>query len=160
MNLPPVPVTSAVEMADLGRRIAGLLRAGDLVVLEGPLGAGKTTLARGLGAALGVRGEVTSPTFVIARRHRSEGAGPALLHIDAYRTTAVELLDQELDLEAADCVTLVEWGAGKVEDWSRDRLLISIQPQGDDPDGPRLVRVQGTGERWAGLALTGAVDAQ
>jgi tRNA threonylcarbamoyladenosine biosynthesis protein TsaE len=160
MNLLHVPVSSAEEMTELGSRIAGLLRAGDLVVLEGPLGAGKTTLARGLGAALGVRGEVTSPTFVIARRHRSAGTGPALLHIDAYRTTAGELLDQELDLEAADCVTLVEWGSGKVEHWSGDRLLISIQPQGDDPDGPRLVRLQGIGGRWAGAALTEVVDAQ
>lgn len=146
-------VATPEQMRDLGRRLAGVLRPGDLVILHGPLGAGKTTLTRGLGQALAVRGEVTSPTFVIARKHRGTGEGSALLHIDAYRASADELLDAELDLEGADAITVVEWGAGKVEDWSADRLLVEIQPQGEDPDGPREVRLLGIGQRWQGVQL-------
>lgn len=147
-----VVVTTPEQMHDLGRRLARVLRLGDLVVLQGPLGAGKTTLTRGLGVGLVVRGEVTSPTFVIARRHRGTDGGPPLLHIDAYRTSAAELLDAELDLEATDAVTVVEWGTGKVEGWSQDRLVIDIEPQDDDPDGPRQVRLTGVGQRWEGVA--------
>src|SRR5260370_38916690 len=84
-GLAEVPVPTAARMGDLGRRLAALLRAGDLLVLSGPLGAGKTTLVQGIADGLGVRGPVTSPTFVIARTHPSVGAGPALVHADAYR---------------------------------------------------------------------------
>lgn len=154
----PIRVDSVAAMAGLGARLAGLLRPGDLVVLNGPLGAGKTTLARGLGTALGVRGEVTSPTFVIARRHRPVAAGPPLLHIDAYRTSAEELLDQDLDVEAAECVTVVEWGGGKVEEWSADRLDVVIEP-GADPDDPRLVTIVPVGSRWSGVDLLRALAA-
>jgi len=107
-------VASAEAMEAWGREIGASLRAGDLVVLTGPLGAGKTTLTRGIGAGLDVRGPVQSPTFVIARTHPSLGDGPPLVHVDAYRLgAAVELDDLDLDLDAS--VTIVEWGRGMVD---------------------------------------------
>ena len=145
------------DMRDLGRRLAALLRAGDLVILAGPLGAGKTTLVQGIGAGLGVRGPVTSPTFVIARVHPSvAGTGPALVHADAYRLGSIgEVDDLDLDTDAASAVTVVEWGTGLAEILAEDRLEITIEP---DRDGDaRTVRINGYGGRWHG-ALTGAVD--
>jgi tRNA threonylcarbamoyladenosine biosynthesis protein TsaE len=142
-GLPPqLRVPTDVGMRALGERLAGLLRAGDLVILSGPLGAGKTTLVQGIGAGLGVRGPVTSPTFVIARVH----PGPVpLVHADAYRLgSAIEVDD--LDLDTANSVTVVEWGEGLAEDLSEDRLEISIFP---DPDSAeRTVRIRGYGPRW------------
>ncbi len=152
-------VPDADAMTALGHRMAGMLRAGDLVVLDGPLGAGKTTLTRGLGAGLRVRGDVSSPTFVIARRHRATGAAPPLLHVDAYRLSSEELADLELDAEASDCVCVVEWGAGKVESWQSDRLHVAIGVSGADPDAPRTVTVTGHGARWADPALDGLREA-
>ena len=106
-----------------GVALARLLRAGDLVVLTGDLGAGKTTLTQGIGAGLGVRGPVTSPTFVIARVHPSLVGGPALVHVDAYRLgSTLELDDLDLDTSLVDAVTVIEWGAGLVEQLSEDRL--------------------------------------
>ena len=118
------------DMRDLGRRLAALLRAGDLVILAGPLGAGKTTLVQGIGAGLGVRGPVTSPTFVIARVHPSvAGAGPALVHADAYRLGSFsEVDDLDLDTDAGSAVTVVEWGTGLAEPLAEDRLEITIEP--------------------------------
>lgn len=150
-------IATAAEMRDLGERLAALLRAGDLVILTGPLGAGKTTLVQGIGAGLGVRGPVTSPTFVIARVHPVEsGPGPALVHADAYRLGSVgEVDDLDLDMDAADAVTVVEWGSGLAEGLAEDRLEISIEPgmAGD----VRTVRINGHGARWHG-ALADAVD--
>jgi tRNA threonylcarbamoyladenosine biosynthesis protein TsaE len=146
-------VPDADAMVALGGRLAELLRPGDLVVLDGPLGAGKTTLTRGLGAGLRVRGQVSSPTFVIARRHRTTGTAPPLLHVDAYRLSAEELADLELDAEASDAVCVVEWGAGKVESWQTDRLRIAIDVAGADPEAPRSVTITGEGPRWAEAAL-------
>ncbi|WP_404810205.1 tRNA (adenosine(37)-N6)-threonylcarbamoyltransferase complex ATPase subunit type 1 TsaE [Microbacterium terricola] len=101
-------------MEDLGRRIGGMLRAGDMVVLTGPLGAGKTTLTRGIGEGLGVRGPVQSPTFVIARTHPSLVGGAPLVHVDAYRLgSAAELDDLDVDLDGS--VVVVEWGRGMVD---------------------------------------------
>jgi len=145
------------DMRDLGRRLAALLRAGDLVILAGPLGAGKTTLVQGIGAGLGVRGPVTSPTFVIARVHPPlAGGGPALVHADAYRLGSVgEVDDLDLDTDVGRAVTVVEWGTGLAEPLAEDRLEITIQP---DQDGDvRTVRINGHGARWHGV-LTGAVD--
>src|ERR1700704_5729814 len=103
-------------MRALGRRLAAVLRPGDLVILAGPLGAGKTTLVQGIGTGLGVRGPVTSPTFVIARVHPSLVGGPSLVHVDAYRLgDALEVDDLDLDASLAESVTVVEWGEGKVE---------------------------------------------
>ncbi len=151
----------AEQMRALGRQLARVLRPGDVVVLDGPLGAGKTTLTQGIGAALAVRGAVTSPTFVIARRH--PGPNAALVHVDAYRLgDAVEVEDLDLDEDLARAVTVVEWGVGKVEGLAPERLEVVIAraagaaPGGDDPaGGPRTVRVRGIGDRWADLELPG-----
>jgi len=156
---PPAELRIATDgdMRDLGRRLAVLLRAGDLVILAGPLGAGKTTLVQGIGAGLGVRGPVTSPTFVIARVHPAlTGSGPALVHADAYRLGSFsEVDDLDLDTDAGSAVTVVEWGTGLAEPLAEDRLEITIEP---DQDGDvRTVRINGHGARWHGV-LTGAVD--
>jgi tRNA threonylcarbamoyladenosine biosynthesis protein TsaE len=144
-------------MRDLGRELAARLRAGDLVILTGPLGAGKTTLVQGIGEGLGVRGPVTSPTFVIARVHPARGgSGPSLVHADAYRLGSVsELDDLDLDADMAAAVTVVEWGEGLAEGLAEDRLEISIQP---DPDSDvRTVWLNGYGARW-NEALTSSAD--
>jgi tRNA threonylcarbamoyladenosine biosynthesis protein TsaE len=164
-------VSTPQEMRALGRSLATVLRAGDLVILSGGLGAGKTTLTQGIGEGLGVRGPVTSPTFVIARVHPPVGAagrGPALVHADAYRIgSALELDDLDLDTDTASSVTVVEWGEGLAEGLSADRLVITITPEApaapeaaepDDPDNgapdvPRIVRVSAVGERWEGINL-------
>ncbi|MET9219262.1 tRNA (adenosine(37)-N6)-threonylcarbamoyltransferase complex ATPase subunit type 1 TsaE [Streptomyces sp. NPDC003300] len=150
-------------MRDLGRRLAALLAPGDLVLLSGELGAGKTTLARGLGEGLGVRGAVTSPTFVIARVHPSLTAGPALVHVDAYRLGGGldEMEDLDLDVSLPESVVVVEWGDGKVEELSEARLQVVIArtvggPADGDGEGDdvREVTVTGVGPRWTGQDLT------
>ncbi|MFC9248802.1 tRNA (adenosine(37)-N6)-threonylcarbamoyltransferase complex ATPase subunit type 1 TsaE [Streptomyces sp. NPDC057136] len=149
-----VAVESPEQMQDLGRRIAGVLAPGDLVMLTGELGAGKTTLTRGLGEGLGVRGAVTSPTFVIARVHPSLVGGPALVHVDAYRLGGGldEMEDLDLDVSLPDSVVVVEWGDGKVEELSEDRLRVVIdRAVGDTDDERRTVTLVGIGPRWAGL---------
>src|SRR5437588_5509875 len=109
MRLPTVEDTR-----DFGRALGRVLRPGDLVVLSGPLGAGKTTLAQGIGAGLGVDGPVLSPTFVIARVHR--GGRVPLVHVDAYRLSSVaEVDDLDLDASLEESATVVEWGEGLVE---------------------------------------------
>jgi tRNA threonylcarbamoyladenosine biosynthesis protein TsaE len=137
-------------MRDLGRSLAKVLHAGDLVILAGPLGAGKTTLVQGIGEGLGVRGPVTSPTFVIARVHPVvSGPGPALVHADAYRLGSIaEVDDLDLDADTATAVTVVEWGAGLAEPLSDDRLEITITPDPDTEE--RTVRLTPHGRRWRG----------
>ncbi len=146
-------------MAQFGALLAGQLRAGDLVLLNGELGAGKTTLTRGLGAALGVRGAVTSPTFVLARSHpRPQGA--SLVHVDAYRlSSAVELDDLDIDFE--NSIVVVEWGAGLLDGIADSSLSIDIsRPVGGTAtaDGvePRRLRLTGHGERWNDLGWVSA----
>ncbi|MFV0319829.1 MAG: tRNA (adenosine(37)-N6)-threonylcarbamoyltransferase complex ATPase subunit type 1 TsaE [Microbacterium sp.] len=107
-------IASPDEMEALGEEIGRMLRPGDLVVLTGPLGAGKTTLTRGIGAGLGVRGPVQSPTFVIARTHPSVAGGAPLVHVDAYRLGSPAELD-DLDLDYDGSVVVVEWGRGMVD---------------------------------------------
>ncbi|MFF1465439.1 tRNA (adenosine(37)-N6)-threonylcarbamoyltransferase complex ATPase subunit type 1 TsaE [Streptomyces sp. NPDC058330] len=147
-------VESPEQMRDLGRRIAAVLAPGDLVMLTGELGAGKTTLTRGLGEGLGVRGAVTSPTFVIARVHPPLGTGPALVHVDAYRLGGGldEMEDLDLDVSLPESVVVVEWGDGKVEELAEDRLHVVIdRAVGDTDDERRTVRLVGIGTRWSGL---------
>lgn len=149
-------VESPEQMQALGRRISGVLRPGDLVMLTGELGAGKTTLTRGLGEGLGVRGAVTSPTFVIARVHPPLGDGPALVHVDAYRLGGGldEMEDLDLDVSLPESVVVVEWGDGKVEELADDRLQVLIdRAVGDTDDERRAVTLVGVGARWAGLRL-------
>ncbi|MFT2693793.1 alanine racemase [Clavibacter zhangzhiyongii] len=153
-----VPVPTPDDMEELGRAFARELGAGDLVVLSGPLGAGKTTFTRGLGEGLGVRGPVTSPTFVLARTHPSLVDGPPLVHVDAYRLADARELD-DLDIDFARSVVVVEWGQGKLdgiaEEWwdlaiARPTGAGDADPDGraDDPDPdaapeePRTVRVR------------------
>ncbi|MER5372495.1 tRNA (adenosine(37)-N6)-threonylcarbamoyltransferase complex ATPase subunit type 1 TsaE [Streptomyces sp. NPDC002553] len=150
-------VNSPDLMRELGRRLAKLLRAGDLVMLSGELGAGKTTLTRGLGEGLGVRGAVTSPTFVIARVHPSLGDGPPLVHVDAYRLGGGldEMEDLDLDVSLPESVVVVEWGEGKVEELTEERLQVRIhRAVGDTADEVRHVTVTGLGERWASADLS------
>ncbi|MBX3099219.1 MAG: tRNA (adenosine(37)-N6)-threonylcarbamoyltransferase complex ATPase subunit type 1 TsaE [Salinibacterium sp.] len=138
-------------MAEFGATLARELTAGDLVLLNGELGAGKTTLTRGIGEALGVRGAVTSPTFVLARTHPSD-RGP-LVHVDAYRLgSAVELDD--LDIDYAGSMVIIEWGKGLTDGISDDWLEIDIErPHGGDPEAevePRTVTLTAHGPRWKG----------
>jgi tRNA threonylcarbamoyladenosine biosynthesis protein TsaE len=129
----------------LGRELAGVLRAGDLVVLVGPLGAGKTALTQGIGAGLGVGEPVTSPTFVIARVHR-DGRVP-LVHVDAYRLGGVaDVDDLDLDASAAQSVTVVEWGQGLVEHLTDEHLEVRLE-RGDDDVRTALLVPHGAG--WA-----------
>jgi tRNA threonylcarbamoyladenosine biosynthesis protein TsaE len=155
-----VPDTAAME--HLGARIAALLRAGDLVQLDGELGAGKTTLTRGIGDGLGVRGAVTSPTFVLARTHPT-AAGTPLVHVDAYRLgSAAELDDLDIDWDGA--IVVVEWGAGKLEGIADATLRIAIVRRtggaadalgDDDTEEPRRVVLESDDPRWDVLAGPG-----
>ena len=177
-----VATSDAEETRALGARLARLLRAGDLVMLSGGLGAGKTTLAQGIGAALEVRGRVSSPTFIIARVHPALSDGPDLIHVDAYRITSLEEIDAlDLDSSLERAVTLVEWGEEKVEALSPDRLEIQVlrphgavraehpQPEdapagsvagepvvdlGEVDDGNRTIIVRAVGPRWADVDLS------
>jgi tRNA threonylcarbamoyladenosine biosynthesis protein TsaE len=152
---------ASLEIADpeamhaLGERIAGVLEAGDLVLVGGELGAGKTTFAQGVGSGLDVRGPVTSPTFVIARVHPSLTDGPPLVHVDAYRLGGWDELE-DLDLEATldQAVTVVEWGEGLAEGLGPDRLEVHIHRNfGADSGEMREVLIQPVGDRWAGVNL-------
>jgi tRNA threonylcarbamoyladenosine biosynthesis protein TsaE len=174
MNEVEVHLSDTGATRAFGAALAVLLRAGDLVVLSGDLGAGKTTLTQGIGAGLGIRGQVASPTFIIARVHPSVTGGPALVHVDAYRLGSLDELEA-LDLDASldESVTVVEWGEGLVEGLAEDRLEIAIErphgagragdgagPDGraddeadDGSSGTRTITVRGVGPRWAGIVL-------
>jgi len=166
LNEHVVEALDADAMFELGRRVARSLAAGDVVVLTGELGAGKTTFTQGLGEGLGVRGGVTSPTFVIARVHPSTVGGPELVHVDAYRLGGIEELDDlDLDTDLDDAVTVVEWGEGLAEGLSESRLEIRIvRAEADEapldlveaPDGadPRRVEIVPVGARWRGVDLS------
>jgi tRNA threonylcarbamoyladenosine biosynthesis protein TsaE len=135
----------AADTHEFGRRLAGVLRAGDLVVLSGPLGAGKTALTQGIGAGLKVRGTVVSPTFVIARVHRGE---LPLVHVDAYRLGSLDEVDDlDLDVSTDDAVTVVEWGAGKVEQLADSRLEVEISRSSDSE--LRTITLHPHGGDWA-----------
>ena len=142
-----VELADADATRDYGRALAAVLRAGDVVLLTGDLGAGKTTLTQGIGAGLGVRGQVASPTFIIARVHPSLTDGPALVHVDAYRLGSLEEVDGlDLDASLEESVTVVEWGEGLVESLARDRLEVSIRR----PRGGLDAGALDTGDRDAG----------
>ena len=146
-------VQTPEQMRSLGRRLAVQLRAGDLVVLSGELGAGKTTLVQGIGAGLGVSAPVVSPTFVIARVHR-DGRLP-LVHVDAYRLSSdAEVDDLDLDADLDTAVTVVEWGEGLAERLSDERLEVRLVRSAGEADETRHVVVSGVGVRWADVDVS------
>lgn len=154
-----VEVPTADAMRELGQRLARRLRAGDLLIAAGQLGAGKTTLTQGIGAGLGAGGQVISPTFVLARVHPSGFGGPSLVHVDAYRLGSPDELDDlGLDDTAAEAVTVVEWGTGLAEHLADSRLEIDIRRTsvdgGGGSDDARLVLLRGIGARWDGAGRT------
>lgn len=171
-------VRTAAQMRQAGRALAALLRPGDLVLLHGDLGAGKTTLTQGIGVGLDVQGTVASPTFIIARTHRARHDGPDLVHVDAYRIGSLDELETlDLDASLEDSVTVVEWGEGLAEALSADRLELTLsRPRGaasrsapdrdpalpDDDDSapePRELTVAAYGPRWDGVDVAAALQA-
>ncbi|WP_030160378.1 tRNA (adenosine(37)-N6)-threonylcarbamoyltransferase complex ATPase subunit type 1 TsaE [Glycomyces sp. NRRL B-16210] len=143
---------TAADTHEFGLRLAALLRAGDLVILTGPLGAGKTALTQGIGAGLGVEGRITSPTFVIARSHRAGEAGVPLVHVDAYRLEHLDELDDlDLDADVEAAVTVVEWGAGLAERLAESHLEIAIERRsaGDEGGESREAVLHARGGDWA-----------
>lgn len=143
-----ITIATADEMHQLGEKLAARLRAGDLVLVNGPLGAGKTVLAQGVGAGLGITG-ITSPTFVISRVHK---AAVPFIHVDAYRLVDSEnpnLYLDDLDLDIAGSITLIEWGGAESARLSEDRLEITI----DRSNEVRKVEITPVGPRWVGFSL-------
>ena len=143
-----ITVATAEQMHQLGQKLSAHLCAGDLVLVNGPLGAGKTVLAQGVGAGLGITG-ITSPTFVISRVHK---AAVPFIHVDAYRLVDSEnpnLYLDDLDLDVAGSITLIEWGGTESARLSEDRLEITI----DKSDDVRKVDIKPVGTRWAGFSL-------
>jgi tRNA threonylcarbamoyladenosine biosynthesis protein TsaE len=142
----------------LGESIGRLLRPGELVILDGALGAGKTVVTKGIAVGMGVTGIVMSPTFVIARVHRPDRpGGTTLVHVDAYRLGgALELDDLDLDTDLTDAAVVIEWGEGRAEQLAEDHLLVHLQRH---PDDTRTARLTGTGPRWSALAERLVADA-
>lgn len=149
-----VRLTTVEDTQAWGARLGAVLQAGDLLVLTGDLGAGKTSLTQGIGAGLRVRGPITSPTFVIARVHPSLVGGPDLVHVDAYRLGGIaELDDLDLDTSLDEAVTVVEWGHGVAEQLSEEYLEVSMHGY-----ETRTVELVGHGERWTAPATGAALD--
>ncbi len=143
-----ITIATPQAMHQLGVQLSAHLRAGDLLLVNGPLGAGKTVLAQGVGEGLGVNG-VTSPTFVISRVHK---ATIPFIHVDAYRLVDSEnpnLYLDDLDLDIANSITLIEWGGAESARLSEDRLEITIDRSNEE----RTVEIKAVGPRWAGFSL-------
>jgi tRNA threonylcarbamoyladenosine biosynthesis protein TsaE len=144
----PTPDSLRLLAQDIGRSCTG----GDVLVLSGDLGAGKTTFTQGLALGLGIDERVTSPTFVISRVHPHPGGGPALVHVDAYRLGSLgELEDLDLDADLQRSVVVVEWGRGLAESLSPEGLDVVITRSDDPEDDVRTVTIAARGDRWAGL---------
>ena len=143
---------TAREMKDLGERLGQHGEGGDVIVLSGDLGSGKTTLTQGIARGMGIREPVTSPTFVIARTHPNPGPGPDLVHVDAYRLgSVVELDDLDLESDLDRSVVVVEWGEGIADDLSPSRLEVRIVRPDDDADETRTIDIVAHSARWADL---------
>lgn len=161
-----VQIASAEKMHDFGVRLGRMLSAGDLVILTGPLGAGKTTLTRGIGEGLQVRGPITSPTFVLARTHPSLSGGAPLVHVDAYRVASATELD-DLDIDVEHSVVVAEWGAGKFVNTHESWLELVLERPGvadgadddltADVDEPRVITIVPHGDRWVCDSRLGAL---
>ncbi|WP_175954708.1 tRNA (adenosine(37)-N6)-threonylcarbamoyltransferase complex ATPase subunit type 1 TsaE [Schaalia sp. Marseille-Q2122] len=169
-----VQITSVDQTQALGQALGRLLRAGDLLMLRGELGAGKTTFAQGIGRGMQVRGQVSSPTFIVARVHPSLVGGPDLIHADAYRITDLEDLETlDLDSTIDECVTIVEWGEGKTEAMSDARLEVDVTratggmaaTDGEVidlehmDDGSRVITFHPHGTRWEGVIEAAVAEA-
>ena len=141
-------IKSAEEMEQLGSKLAGLLRPGDLVLLAGPLGAGKTTLTRGIGRGLSAQGTIQSPTFVLARTHRIPNG--KLVHVDAYRLSSAMELD-DLDIDFENSIVIVEWARDFLDGYSENFLTVEIDRTNEDDS--RLVTLTPTGSRWKEASL-------
>ena len=144
-----VDASDTAAMEAFGRELAGMLRAGDLVLLTGPLGAGKTTLTRGIGDGLGVRGPVQSPTFVLARTHPNLAGGPPLVHVDAYRLGDAMLLDDASESWLEIVIERPEGAPLPVMADAADAEHLGA-------DEPRVLDVRGHGPRWAGTPFDAA----
>lgn len=142
-------IANPEQMHELGIQIAAELQAGDLVLLNGPLGAGKTTLTRGIGEGLGAQGTVQSPTFVLARTHKTSN-GPKLVHVDAYRLGSAMELD-DLDINFPQSIVVVEWARDYVDGIAESWLAVEIDRSSEDEQ--RRVSIQGFGARWQGVAI-------
>jgi tRNA threonylcarbamoyladenosine biosynthesis protein TsaE len=154
-------VSTSEQMQEFGKQIGALLTAGDVVVLSGPLGAGKTTFVQGLATQIEVQGLVTSPTFVVSRVHKPKGTGLALVHVDAYRLTCQsDLVDLDLDA-TKNAVFVIEWGKEYVSGFSDNWLEIDIDraleltDESDPASGIRRISVTAVGHRWSDLSLSG-----
>ena len=159
----PLSVSTAEQMRAFGEQIGALLRAGDVVVLSGPLGAGKTTFVQGLAQQIEVQGAVTSPTFVVSRVHKPKAGGLALVHVDAYRLSSQsDLVDLDLDA-TKNAVFVIEWGKEFVSGVTDSWLEIDVERPHEliDPDDPasgiRTISVTAVGDRWSDLDLAGLV---
>lgn len=146
------PVATAEAMADLGRHLGQQGRAGDVFVLGGELGSGKTTLTQGIARGMGIEEHVTSPTFVIARTHPHPGAGPDLVHVDMYRLgSAGEIDDLDLESDLETSIVVVEWGESLADHLSASRLDVRIARSDDEADETRIVDITSHSARWAGI---------
>jgi len=140
-------IETTEAMLELGERVSKVFSAGDLVLLIGPLGAGKTTFTRGVGKGLGAVGNVSSPTFVIARTHKRENSEIPLVHVDAYRLSSPSELD-DLDIPFTKAIVLVEWGKGLTEGIADNWLEIAIARDTTGESEVRTVQITGFGPRW------------
>ena len=150
--LAKLQISTAEEMNEFGIKLSTVLKSGDLVILTGPLGAGKTTFTRGVGEGLKAIGNVSSPTFVIARTHKREQSEIPLVHVDAYRLTSVHEFD-DLDIDIEKSIVLVEWGRGFAEDLADSWLDIEIERDHSGTSEVREVTLIGFGERWENEGL-------
>ena len=153
IELAKLQISTAEDMHEFGSKLAGILKAGDLVILTGPLGAGKTTFTRGVGEGLQAIGNVSSPTFVIARTHKRENSEVPLVHVDAYRLSSVHEFD-DLDIDIDHSIVLVEWGRGFAEELAESWLDIEIGRDHTGESDIRDVTITAHGSRFENARLS------
>jgi tRNA threonylcarbamoyladenosine biosynthesis protein TsaE len=153
-----IVVPTADAMRELGAAIGRVSTGGDVLILSGDLGAGKTTFTQGLARGLGIEEPITSPTFVIARVHPHPHDGPGLVHVDAYRLgSSIELDDLDLDADLEHSVVVVEWGGGLAEGLADARVDLVLSRSDDADDETRIVQITAHGTRWDGVLTAQAL---